>query len=144
MSGQRIITVENKIIQPKQVHFAINVQAKIYDNFSYQEVYASGLDALSTYMLNLESRDTIPVSDIVSIFETQVSGIDSVKVEFVASVDNAKVYMEDIEGEDTFYGIDMNYGDIILTRTSYDNTGQPVEVKDMFPVFRGGWMGTDG
>lgn len=143
MSGQRIITVENKIVQPKQVFFAINVQAKIYDNFTYQDVYASGLNALSEYLINLDNRDTIPVSDIVSIFENQVNGIDSVKVEFVAAKDNAKVYMADVEGTDEFYGIDLNYGDIILTRTTYDATGSPIEIHDMTPVFRGGWIGTD-
>lgn len=77
-SGQRVITVENVIEDPKIARFAINVNAKIFDNYSEADVYAAGLEKLSDYLVNWKKRDIIPLSDIVALFETQVPGIDSV------------------------------------------------------------------
>ena len=45
-SGQRIITVENRIIQPKIVRFALNVQVKIWENYEEQDVYADAINKL--------------------------------------------------------------------------------------------------
>lgn len=140
-SGQRIITVENRIIQPKTAKFAVNVQAKIWDNYDEQEVYTAGLEALSKYFLERTRKDMIPISDIVSIFENDVPGIDSVKVQFVADVKNAEIYGKK-DGTD-FYGID-EFGDIILTRTITDHNGQYIEVKDILPLIRGGFVSPDG
>lgn len=136
-SGQRIITVENRIIQPKIARFAINVEAKIWDNYEKEDVYSSALDALSKYFLNMTRKDMIPLSDIISLFENEVPGIDSVKVSFDADVNNKDIYGND------FYGID-NYGDIILTRKITDANGQYMEVKDILPLIRGGFVNKDG
>lgn len=136
-SGQRSLTVENKIVDPQIVNFAVNVQAKVLQGYNEQDVYASGLEELSKYFLNNKRTDIIPVSDIVSIFENNVSGIDSVKVWFDADIENKKVYSNDILN-DTTYGID-NYGDIILTRKIINAQGQLEEISDLLPMFRGGF-----
>ena len=60
----------------------------------------------------------LPVSDIVSIFENNVKGIDSVKVSFDADANNQTIY-----GINNYYGLD-EYGDIMLTRNYIDNNGQ--------------------
>lgn len=132
-SGQRIITVENRIIQPKIARFAVNVQAKIWDNYDEQDVYAAGLAKLSEYFLNRTRKDMIPISDIISIFENDVPGIDSVKVSFAADVNNKEIYGNDFDGID-------DYGDIILTRTITDDTGQQIVVRDILPLVRGGFL----
>lgn len=136
-SGQRIITVENRIIQPKVARFSVNVEAKIWDNYSEEDVYSAGLDALSKYFLSYTRKDMIPVSDIISIFETSVPGIDSVKVWFDADVENQQYYGN---GK---YGLD-DYGDIILTRTIVNANGQYQEVHDIMPLIRGGFISANG
>lgn len=149
-SGQKIITVDNQITGPTVVNFAINVYAKIYSDYSYNDVYNSGLAALSKYLLNWKKRDTIPVSDIIALFENEVTGIDSVRVQFIADVANAEKYASDdfeyneLDAPDKFYGVDPTYGDIILYRYTLDNTGDQVKVTDLMPLFRGGFNGTDG
>lgn len=147
-SGQRVITVENVIEDPKIARFAINVNAKIFDNYSEADVYASGLEKLSDYLVNWKKRDIIPLSDIVALFETQVPGIDSVQVQFVPAASNADVYksesyMED-EEDTLFYGVDEDYGDIHLTRTIMDATGTLKEINDIIPVFRGEFTAVTG
>lgn len=136
-SGQRIITVENRIIQPKVARFAVNVEAKIWDNYEEQDVYSAGLQKLSEYFLQYNRKDIIPVSDIVSIFENDVEGIDSVRVWFEADSKNEELYgIRD-------YGIDQ-FGDIKLTRRVVDHNGQYMEVHDMLPLVRGGFISPDG
>ena len=136
-SGQRIITVENRIIQPKIVRFALNVQVKIWENYEEQDIYAAALDKLSEYLINRERKDMIPISDIISIFENDVPGIDSVKAQFVADVKNREIYGNDFDGID-------EYGDIILTRTITDNNGQIMTIKDILPLVRGGFVDKNG
>lgn len=147
-SGQRCLTVENVIEDPKIARFAINVNAKIFDNYSESDVYAAGLEKLSDYLINWKKRDIIPLSDIVALFETQVPGIDSVQVQFIPALSNAEVYksesyMED-EEDTVFYGVDEDYGDIHLTRTVMDATGAVKTVNDIIPIFRGEFTAVTG
>jgi len=75
----------------------------------------------------------IPLSDIISIFENDVEGIDSVRVTFAADVNNQSIY-----GTNGFYGIDK-FGDIVLTRTVTDSNGQYMNIRDIIPIIRGGF-----
>lgn len=136
-SGQRIITVENRIIQPKIVRFALNVQVKIWENYEEQDIYAEAIEKLSNYFVNRDRKDMIPISDIISIFENDVQGIDSVKAQFVADVNNTNIYGNNFDGID-------EYGDIILTRTIKNSNGQIMNVKDILPLIRGGFVDKNG
>lgn len=140
-SGQRIITVENRIVQPKVARFAVNVEAKIWDNYDEEEVYSAGLDKLSEYFLNRTRKDMIPISDIVAIFENDVPGIDSIRVSFSADIKNTEIYGK--RNGKPFDGID-EFGDIILTRTITDHNGQFITVKDIMPLIRGGFTDKQG
>jgi hypothetical protein len=137
-SGQRIITVENRILEPKIARFAVNVYAKVWEGVDEQDVYTSGLKALSDYLLNFSRKDMLPLSDIISIFENNVTGIDSVKVSFDADVNNQTVY-----GENGYYGLD-DYGDIMLTRNYIDNNGRQKTIRDILPLIRGGFTSPEG
>jgi len=80
----------------------------------------------------------LPLSDIISIFENNVTGIDSVKVSFDADVNNQTVY-----GENGYYGLD-DYGDIMLTRNYIDNNGRQKTIRDILPLIRGGFTSPEG
>lgn len=140
-SGQRIITVENRIVQPKIARFAVNVEVKIWDNYDEEEVYSAGLNKLSEYFLNRTRKDMIPISDIISIFENDVPGVDSVRVSFSADIKNTEIYGK--RNGNLFDGID-EFGDIILTRTITDHNGQFITVKDILPLIRGGFTDKNG
>lgn len=134
-SGQRILTVDNVIIDPIQPRFAVNVRVRIWDNYTFDDIYAMGLSALSTYFINNKRKDRIPISDIISLFEN-LNPVDSVSASFDADERNKAYYGDN-------YGIDQ-YGDVILTRNINDNIGNTVKVKDMYPLFRGGFTSPTG
>ena len=83
----------------------------------------------------------IPISDIISIFENDVPGVDSVRVSFAADIKNTEIYGK--RNGKLFDGID-EFGDIILTRTITDHNGQFITVKDILPLFRGRFTDKNG
>ena len=90
-SGQKIITMENRLLSPKTPRFAVNANVKIWDGYNLQSVYSDCLAKLSDYFINSVRKDMIPLSDITALFEA-VEGIDSVKVWFDADVNNEDIY----------------------------------------------------
>ena len=110
---------------------------KIWEGYDFQLIYSACLNRLSDYLLSLDRKDIVPISDIVALFEN-IDGIDSVKVWFDADVNNAKVY-----NEEEFYGIDEQ-GDIILTRYFIDINGNEKRIRDILAIFRGGFTSPEG
>lgn len=135
-SGQKILTVENQILDPKMPRFAMNIFVQIWSTFDFDTVKSSMISAVSDYLLGMTRRDKIPVSDIVRILD-DVEGVDSVSVFFDADKNNEAYY-----GEGN-YGIDA-YGDITLERVLTDVLGNSMIVKDMLPVFRGPFTSSKG
>ena len=136
-SGQKIITMENRLLSPKTPRFAVNANVKIWEGYNLQSVYSDCLAKLSDYFINSVRKDMIPLSDITALFEA-VEGIDSVKVWFDADVNN-----EDIYGKTGYYGID-EFGDVVLTRTYTNSAGSTRQVRDILPLFRGGFTSANG
>lgn len=136
-SGQRVITVENKLLAPKTPRFAVNAQVKIWNGYNLQSIYTTCLNALSNYLIYFKRKDIIPISDIIALFE-RIDGIDSVKVWFDADVENENIYCRK-----DFYGID-DYGDIVLTRSYQNMNGNTREVQDILPMIRGGFTSPNG
>ena len=140
-SGQQIITMDNVILDPKTPKFAINCFIQMWENYDFESVKASIITAVSNYLINNTRRDRIPVSDIITVIE-KVEGVDSVTVMFDADKNN------NIENNTNgIYhatnGID-EFGDIILEREVIDVYNQKVKIKDIMPLFRGGFYNEDG
>lgn len=138
MSGESIISIENKILTPRYPRFAVNVQVRIWEEYSFNDIYSSIVSALSSYFLSSTRRDRIPLSDIIAAVEA-LSGIDTVSAYFTADKDNYLLYGTS-EGEN---GID-EYGDVTLERSVTNSLGNTVTVRDLYPLFRGGFTSTDG
>ena len=136
-SGQKIITMENRIINPKVARFSVNANVKIWEGYNFQNVYSDCLGRLSNYFLKNTRKDIIPLSDITAMLE-DVEGVDSVKVWFDADVNNAEIYQQG-----SFYGID-EFGDVVLTRTYTNSIGNTRKIRDILPLFRGGFTSPDG
>lgn len=135
-SGQKIMTVDNRIMDPIFVKFAINVFIQMWDRYDFNSVKSSIVSAVSDYLINNTRRDRIPVSDIIRIIEG-VDGVDSVSVYFDADKNNELSY-----GNGN-YGID-EYGDIVLGRRMSDVLGNTMTVNDLRPLFRGNFTSPSG
>lgn len=135
-SGQKLLTVDNKIVDPIFVKFSINIFVQIWNDYNFNSVKSEIISAISNYLIYNTRRDRIPVSDLINIVE-KVSGVDSVSIFFDADKTNEKYY-----GQGN-YGID-EYGDIVLGRTVKDRFGNDVELNDLLPLFRGSFVSPEG
>lgn len=135
-SGQQMITTDVEILSPKIANFAINCFIQMWEGYEFDSVKNSIIDNVSNYLINNNRRDRIPISDLIKVVES-VDGVDSVTIMFDADVKNNTIYGE---GK---YGID-EFGDIILTRTLMDENSNNIEIKDILPMFRGGFTSYNG
>jgi hypothetical protein len=134
-SGQRIITVDNAILQLKYPRFSLNISLIIFEGYELNNIRESIISKTSEYFLKNTRRDRIPQSDLVRIIEN-IDGVDSVNLWFDASKDNFSIYGDG-------YGVD-DFGDLILERTVTDAFGNKVTVKDLYPLIRGGFESYNG
>lgn len=129
-SGQRILTVDNVILDLQFPRFTLNMSLILWEGTIYDTVRQNIITQTSEYFLKNTRRDRIPVSDLIKVIEG-IDGVDSVNVWFDADKNNLNIYK-------THYGID-DYGDIILERYVKDAFGNNVAVKDVYPIVRGGF-----
>lgn len=134
-SGQRILTVDNAILDLQFPKFSLNMSLILWEGSIYDTVRQDIISKTSEYFLKNTRRDRIPVSDLVKVIES-IDGVDSVNVWFDSSKDNLNIYK-------THYGID-DYGDIILERYVKDAFGNDVPIKDIYPLIRGGFENAQG
>lgn len=134
-SGQRVMTVDNAIMNLKYPRFVLNTSLIIYEGYDINNIRESIISKTSEYFLKNTRRDRLPASDIVRIIEN-IDGVDSVSVWFDASKENINIYGD-------HYGID-DYGDIVLARYVMDAFGNKILVKDVYPIIRGGWESSNG
>jgi len=134
-SGQRVITVDNSILEVKYPKFAINMTLILWEGTIYDTVYENILSAVSDYFLKNTRRDRIPVSDLIRIVEN-IEGVDSVNIRFDADVKNIDIY-------ENSYGID-DYGDVILTRYTKDAFNNKIPINDIYPLFLGNFTNNTG
>jgi len=134
-SGQRVVTIDNAILEIQYPQFVLNMSLILWDGYEYDNVRESIINVTSDYFLKNTRRDRIPVSDIVRIVEG-VEGVDSVNVWFDADKNNFDIYR-------THYGLD-DYGDIILQRYVKDAWNNNVPIKDVYALIRGGFESYNG
>ena len=134
-SGQRIITVDNAIMQLKYPRFVLNITLVIYEGYDFDTIRETIISSTSDYFLKNTRRDRLAWSDLNRIIEA-IPGVDSVSIWFDADVNNINIYGSD-------YGID-DYGDIELSRNVLDAFGNSVAIKDLYPIVRGGFTSFNG
>lgn len=135
MSGQGVITVENRILKPLYPRFSVNVQVRIWERFTYQDIYNRIIERLSDYFIDCTRRDRIPKSDLIALIEG-IEGVDSVDIHFDADRNNRNIYGGT---DENYYGID-EHGDVVLSRTVTAVSGDKIEIRDIYPLFRGGFI----
>ena len=134
-SGQRVITMDDHILDPIQTKFVVNMSLILWEGYNKDNIYENIITSLSDYFISNTRRDRIPVSDLIKIVEN-IDGVDSVNIWFEPDKENINVYKIN-------YGID-EFGDIILTRDVQDANGNIQAVGDIQPLIRGGFESLNG
>ncbi|MBR4590732.1 MAG: hypothetical protein IKO36_08775 [Bacteroidaceae bacterium] len=139
-SGRQLMTSEVVINDNVIKKYVLNIAIKYFEHYDKETINSEIRSKLSKYFLNIQRRDSIPKSDIISIIEN-IDGVDSVNVFFVSEenekaildgfyyipvyendpytgiskwIYNKKIILSD--GEDPNLGLDK-FGDIKLKRT---------------------------
>lgn len=128
-SGQKIVTTEVKILDPKISRYVINILITMFEGYDPATVKGQIIDSISTYFIGIRRRDKIPRSDLISIVES-IPGVDSVTLFFVSQKnENYAISVSSLSDTDPkkkiVLGLD-EFGDI-----SFD--------KDEIAVITGGW-----
>lgn len=153
-SGRQVVTAETRIVDPLIKKYALNVVIRWFENYDKDAIRIEIRKNLDEYFLNVNRRDRIPRSDIISIIEN-VDGIDSVNVFFISElnekaikngyyeipvygtdpitdqrvlIENKKIVLK--KGEDPQLGLD-SFGDVVI-----DNND--------LAIIRGGWKDRNG
>jgi len=153
-SGRQVVTAEVRIKDPIVRRYALNVVIRYFDNFDKDSIRIEIRKNLDEYFLNVNRRDRIPRSDVISIIEN-VEGVDSVNVFFISEqneeairngfyfvpvfgtdpvtdqrvlIENKKIVLK--EGEDPQLGLD-SFGDVVIEN-------------DELAIIRGGWKDRNG
>ena len=153
-SGRQVVTAETRIVDPVIKRYALNVVVRWFDNYDKDAIRIEIRKNLDEYFLNVNRRDRIPRSDIISIIEN-VEGIDSVNVFFISEenekairdgfyfvpvygtdpvtdqkvlIENKKIVLK--KGEDPNLGLD-SFGDVIIENND-------------IAIIRGGWKDRNG
>lgn len=122
-SGQKLMTVVNKIIDPIISRYVMFTNITAYEGFNKDIIRQQIVTKCSDYFLANRRRDRIPTSDLIAIIET-VEGVDSVNVYFVSEKNEQYKKIAENESKEDI-GLD-EFGDIIMERGE-------------LAVVRGGW-----
>jgi hypothetical protein len=145
-SGQRVLTVDNAILDIFYPRFCVNMSLVTYEGFDIDTIKETIISTISDYFIKNTRRDRIPRSDLIKIVEA-IEGVDSVNIWFDASSLNKNIYGDyktyNSMGYDRKYGLDK-YGDILLDRIILDAFGNEVYIKDVYPIIRGGFVNKNG
>jgi hypothetical protein len=133
-SGQKIVTTEIKILDPKISRYVINILISVFEGYDPDTVKGQIVDSISTYFINIRRRDKIPRSDLIAIIES-IPGIDSVNLFFICEK-NEKYALSVQNLPDTDPKKKINIG--------LDEFGDIVFDKDEVVIIRGGWSDKGG
>lgn len=133
-SGQKIVSTELQIVDPKISRFVINIALIVFDDVPQDIIKQDVITKLSDYFLSVRRRDRIPRSDLISIIEN-IPGIDSVNISIVSEIDERQHQLRLTSRRSSTANLEPprmdEFGDILI---------QPGELA----IIRGGWSDRRG
>lgn len=150
-SGREIVGTEISIEPPTIQKFVINIVVRPFVDYNKSIIRTDIRSLLSTYFLNINRKDIIPLSDIISIVES-INGVDTCDVFFLTEKnENAKKYGSYIKYEKDNISLKQNYVEKEITvnygedpKVDFDNFGNIVIGDDELYLPKGGWIDADG
>jgi len=153
-SGRQVVTAETRIVDPIIKKYALNIVIRWFDNYDKDSIRIEIRKNLDEYFLNVNRRDRIPRSDIISIIEN-VEGIDSVNVFFISEVNEQAIrdgfYFIPVYGTDpvTDQRVLIENKKIVLKKgedpqLGLDSFGDVIIENNDIAIIRGGWKDRSG
>lgn len=147
-SGQMLISSEVSIVDPIIKRFAINVIIRYFESADKTAIRTDIRNIFSKYFLNINRKDIIPLSDLVSIVEG-VSGVDTCDVFFTTEEnENAVKYGYYTTTKQMWNNNTLRY-ESVETRVNVsleedpqiglDNFGNIIVPENCLYIPRGGW-----
>jgi hypothetical protein len=153
-SGRQVVTAEVRIDDPIVKRYVLNIVLRFFDNVDKDVIRNNVRSVLNDYFLNVNRRDRIPRSDLISIIEG-VEGVDSVNIFFLSEANETAIRQGYYEVP--VYGIDpatdqktlIEMKQIILNpgddpQLGLDGFGDVVIGNDELALIRGGWTDRNG
>ena len=153
-SGRQVVTAETRIVDAVIRKYALNIVIRWLEDFDKDEIRIEIRKNLDEYFLNVNRRDRIPRSDIISIIEN-VEGIDSVNVFFISQRNEEAIrngfYFIPVYGTDpiTDQRVLIENKKIVLKKDEdpqlgLDSFGDVVIENNDLAIIRGGWKDRNG
>jgi hypothetical protein len=153
-SGRQVVTAETRIVDPLIQKYALNIVVRYFEDFDKDAIRIEIRKNLNEYFLNVNRRDRIPRSDIISIVEN-VEGIDSVNVFFISERNEQAIkdgfYFIPVYGTDpvTDQRVLIENKKIVLAKgedpqLGLDSFGDVVIENNELAIIRGGWEDRNG
>ena len=153
-SGRQVVTAETRIVDPIIRKYALNVVIRYFEDYDKDGIRIEIRKNLNEYFLNVNRRDRIPRSDIISIIEN-VDGIDSVNVFFISERNEQAIkdgfYFVPVYGTDpvTDQRVLIENKKIVLKKDEdpqlgLDSFGDVVIENNDLAIIRGGWEDRNG
>jgi hypothetical protein len=153
-SGRQVVTAETRIVDPVIQRYALNIVIRYFEDHDKDGMRIEIRKNLDEYFLNVNRRDRIPRSDIISIVEN-VEGIDSVNVFFISERNEQAIkdgfYYVPVYGTDpiTDQRVLIENTKIVLKpeedpQLGLDSFGDVVIDNNELAIIRGGWEDRNG
>ena len=153
-SGRQVVTAETRIVDPIVRKYALNIVIRWFVDFDKDSIRIEIRKNLDEYFLNVNRRDRIPRSDIISIIEN-VEGIDSVNVFFISEQNEEAIrngfYFIPVYGTDpvTDQRVLIENKKIVLKKDEdpqlgLDSFGDVIIENNDIAIIRGGWKDRNG
>jgi hypothetical protein len=82
-SGRQVVTAEIRINDPNVKRYVINIVVRWIEGYDKNAITIAIRNILNDYFLNINRRDRVPRSDLISLIET-IEGIDSINLFFLS------------------------------------------------------------
>lgn len=150
-SGRTMVGSEIEIIKPSIQRFVINIVIRYFAGSNKANIKSNIRQLLSTYFLNINRKDIIPLSDMISLVEG-IEGVDTCDVFFITEKnENAKIYGKYTTLEKEWKQLKQTYVEKEIKvkfgvdpKVDIDNFGNIIIGENELYIPKGGWVDYDG
>lgn len=152
-SGQMLISSEVYIVDPVIKRFAINVIIRYFETANKTAIRTNIRNIFSKYFLNINRRDIIPLSDLISIVEG-VDGVDTCDVFFTTEEnENAIKYGYYTTTKQRWNNYTLRYENVEARvpikgtedpQIGFDSFGNIIVPENCIYIPKGGWRDRNG
>lgn len=152
-SGQMLISSEVYIVDPVIKRFAINVIIRYFETANKTAIRTNIRNIFSKYFLNINRRDIIPLSDLISIVEG-VDGVDTCDVFFTTEEnENAIKYGYYTTTKQRWNNYTLRYENVETRvpikgtedpQIGFDSFGNIIVPENCIYIPKGGWRDRNG